>query len=149
MADIDLVIDLAIVMLVAGAVTIIFSKLRQPLILGYLIAGMIIGPNTHPFAFITDMGLINSLASLGIVLLMFTLGLEFTLGRLREIGLFAIAIGTIEMALMIGVGFWAGILLGFPQSASLVLGAILAISSTAIVIKTMQDRGRSRSSIRR
>lgn len=141
MAEIDLVIDLAVIMLIAAAVTIIFSKLKQPLILGYLIAGMIIGPNTPPFALITDMDLINSLASLGIVLLMFTLGLEFTLGRLREIGLFAIAIGTIEMALMIGIGFWVGILLGMAESTSLLLGAILAISSTAVVVKTMQEYG--------
>jgi K+:H+ antiporter len=141
MADIDLVIDLAVIMLVAAAVTIIFSRLKQPLILGYLIAGMIIGPNIPQFALVTDMSLINSLASLGIVLLMFTLGLEFTLGRLRAIGLFAIAIGTIEMSLMIGVGFWVGMLLNLTESASLLVGAILAISSTAVIVKTMQECG--------
>lgn len=141
MADIDLVIDLAIIMVVAAAVTIIFSKLKQPLILGYLIAGMIIGPNIPQFALVTDMSLINSLASLGIVLLMFTLGLEFTLGRLRAIGLFAIVIGTIEMSLMIGVGFWVGMLLNLTEGASLLLGAILAISSTAVIVKTMQEYG--------
>jgi CPA2 family monovalent cation:H+ antiporter-2 len=141
MADIDLVIDLAVIMLVAAAVTIIFSKLKQPLILGYLIAGMIIGPNIPQFALVTDMNLIDSLASLGIVLLMFTLGLEFTLGRLKSIGLFAIAIGTIEISLMIGVGFWIGMLLNLTEGASLLLGAILAISSTAVVVKTMQEYG--------
>jgi CPA2 family monovalent cation:H+ antiporter-2 len=141
MADIDLVIDLAIIMVVAAAVTIIFSKLKQPLIFGYLIAGMIIGPNIPQFALVTDMSLINSLASLGIVLLMFTLGLEFTLGRLRAIGLFAIVIGTIEMSLMIGVGFWIGMLLNLTEGASLLLGAILAISSTAVIVKTMQEYG--------
>jgi len=141
MADIDLVIDLAVIMLVAAAITIIFSKLKQPLILGYLIAGMIIGPNIPQLALVTDMNLINSLASLGIVLLMFTLGLEFTLGRLRSIGLFAIVIGTIEMSLMIGIGFWVGMLLNLTEGASLLLGAILAISSTAVVVKTMQEYG--------
>jgi CPA2 family monovalent cation:H+ antiporter-2 len=141
MAEIDLVIDLAVIMLVAAAVTVIFSKLKQPLILGYLIAGMLIGPNVPQFPTVTDIALVNSLASLGIVLLMFTLGLEFTLGRLREIGFFAIVIGTVEMALMIGVGFWVGILLGMPENTSLLLGAILAISSTAVIIKTMQDHG--------
>jgi len=141
MADIDLVIDLAIIMVVAAAITIIFSKLKQPLILGYLIAGMIIGPNIPQIALVTDMSLINSLASLGIVLLMFTLGLEFTLGRLRAIGLFAIVIGTIEMALMIGIGFWVGMLLNMTEGASLLLGAILAISSTAVIVKTMQEYG--------
>ena len=141
MADIDLVIDLAIIMVIAAAVTIIFSKLKQPLILGYLIAGMIIGPNIPQFALVTDMSLINSLASLGIVLLMFTLGLEFTLGRLRAIGLFAIVIGTIEMSLMIGIGFWVGMLLNLTEGASLLLGAILAISSTAVIVKTMQEYG--------
>jgi len=141
MADIDLVIDLAVVMLVAAAVTVLFSRLRQPLILGYLIAGMIISPNAGLLIGVSDMSLINSLASLGVIMLMFTLGLEFTLGRLREIGLFAIAIGSIEILLMIGVGFWTGILLGFSEGASLLLGAILAVSSTAIIVKTLQDQG--------
>jgi len=141
MAEIDLIIDLAIVMIVAGAVTVVFSKLKQPLILGYLIAGAIISPHTNLMVSVSDMTLIGSLASLGIIMLMFTLGLEFTLGRLREIGLFAIAIGTIEMILMIGIGFWTGILLGFPEGESLLLGSILSISSTAIVVKTMQDHG--------
>jgi CPA2 family monovalent cation:H+ antiporter-2 len=141
MAEIDLILDLAVLILVAAAVTVIFSKLKQPLILGYLIAGMIIGPAAGLILTASDMSLVNSLASLGLIMLMFTLGLEFTLGRLREIGLFAIAIGTIEMTLMIGVGFWAGILLGFTEGESLLLGAILSVSSTAIVVKTMQDQG--------
>ena len=141
MADIELVIDLAIIMLVAAAITLIFSKLKQPLILGYLIAGMIIGPIASFAGILTDVTLLGYIADLGIVLLMFTLGLEFTLGRLREIGLFALAIGTIETILMIGVGFWTGQLLGFDEGASLLLGAIMAISSTAIVVKTMQEFG--------
>jgi len=141
MADIDIVIDLAVVMIVAGAATVLFSKLKQPLILGYLIAGMIIGPYSGIPINITDMPLISSLASLGIIMLMFTLGLEFTLGRLREIGLFAITIGTVEMIFMIGIGFWTGILLGFSEGESILLGAVLSISSTAVVVKTMQDRG--------
>jgi CPA2 family monovalent cation:H+ antiporter-2 len=141
MAEIDLIIDLAVVMIVAGAVTVVFSKLKQPLILGYLIAGAIISPHTNLMVSVSDMTLIDSLASLGVIMLMFTLGLEFTLGRLREIGLFAIAVGTIEMILMIGIGFWTGILLGFPEGESLLLGSILSISSTAIVVKTMQDQG--------
>jgi CPA2 family monovalent cation:H+ antiporter-2 len=141
MAEIDIVIDLAIVMIVAAVVTVLFSRLKQPLILGYLIAGIIIGPYSGLLVSVSDMSLIGSLASLGVIMLMFTLGLEFTLGRLREIGLFAIAIGTIEMIMMIGIGFWTGILLGFSEGESILLGAILSISSTAIVVKAMQDRG--------
>lgn len=141
MADIELVFDLAIIMLIAACMTLLFSKLKQPLILGYLLAGILIGLVAQPLQLLTDRTLISYIADVGIVFLMFTLGLEFTLGRLKEIGLFAIAIGTIEMLIMIGVGFWAGLLLGFPESASLLLGAIIAISSTAIVVKTIQELG--------
>lgn len=141
MAEIDLILDLAVLILVAAAVTVIFSRLKQPLILGYLIAGMIIGPAAGLIMSSSDMSLVISLGTLGVIMLMFTLGLEFTLGRLKEIGMFAIAIGTIEMILMIGIGFWAGILLGFSEGESLLLGAILSVSSTAIVVKTMQDQG--------
>lgn len=141
MADVELVFNLAIIMLVAACMTLLFSRLKQPLILGYLLAGIIIGLVAQPFQLLTDTTLISYIADIGIVFLMFTLGLEFTLGRLKEIGLFAIAIGTVEMLIMIGIGFWSGILLGFPESASLLLGAIIAISSTAIVVKTMQEFG--------
>ena len=141
MAGIELVFDLSIIMLVAAGMTLLFSWLRQPLILGYLLAGIVIGLIAPQLNILTDTTLISYIADIGIVFLMFTLGLEFTLGRLKEIGLFAIAIGTIEMLMMIGIGFWTGLLLGFPESASLLLGAVIAISSTAIVVKTMQEFG--------
>ena len=141
MAGIELVFDLSIIMLVAAGMTLLFSWLRQPLILGYLLAGIVIGLIAPQLNILTDTTLISYIADIGIVFLMFTLGLEFTLGRLREIGLFAIAIGTIEMLMMIGIGFWTGLLLGFPENASLLLGAVMAISSTAIIVKSMQEFG--------
>src|SRR5258705_6249564 len=82
--------DLAVVMIVAGLVTIVFQRLRQPVVLGYMIAGMIIGPYTPPFPLITDQKAINTLADLGIIFLMFSLGLEFSLRRLRRVGVAAL-----------------------------------------------------------
>ncbi|MEM4263157.1 MAG: cation:proton antiporter [Thermoplasmata archaeon] len=139
MAGIELVFDLAVIMLIAAGMTILFSWLKQPLILGYLLAGILIGIIAQPFQMFSDTTLVSYIAEIGIVFLMFTLGLEFTLGRLKDIGLFAIAIACIEVPLIIGVGFWTGQLLGFPEGTSLLLGAILADTSSAIIAKTIQE----------
>src|SRR5882762_9347517 len=78
--------DLAVVMIVAGLVTVIFHRFKQPVVLGYILAGVIIGPHTPPFPLIHDKNTIDTLAELGIVLLMFSLGLEFSLRKLRKVG---------------------------------------------------------------
>src|SRR5687767_3922999 len=74
--------DLAIVLIVAGLVTIVFHQLRQPVVLGYIIAGVIIGPHTPPYALIQDQTSIDTLAQLGVILLMFSLGLHFSIRQL-------------------------------------------------------------------
>ena len=86
MHGIEFLKDLAVIMVVAGCTTLIFHKLRQPVVLGYILAGLLIGPHTPPFALITNEHTIQGFADLGVVLLMFSLGLEFSLGRLREVG---------------------------------------------------------------
>src|SRR4051795_6944547 len=78
--------DLAIVMIVAGLVTVLFHRLRQPVVLGYILAGVIIGPHTPPFPLIQDEETINTLSELGVILLMFSLGLEFSLRKLKQVG---------------------------------------------------------------
>src|SRR5262245_64661606 len=78
--------DLAVVMIVAGLVTVVFHRFKQPVVLGYIIAGFIIGPHTPPASFIHDQKAIETLAELGVVLLMFSLGLEFSLRKLRSVG---------------------------------------------------------------
>ena len=81
MHDLDILRDLAVVMVVAGGVILLFHWLRQPVILGYIIAGVIIGPFTPPFPLVREIEVIEVLADLGIILLMFSLGLEFSLGK--------------------------------------------------------------------
>src|SRR5436190_3637593 len=86
MHSLEFLQDLAVVMIVAGLVTILFHRFKQPVVLGYILAGFIIGPHTPPFALITSQESINTLAEIGIILLMFSLGLEFSLRKLKKVG---------------------------------------------------------------
>src|ERR1043166_8529994 len=86
MAEITLLRDLAVVMIVAAAVTILFHRFRQPVVLGYIVAGVIIGPHTLPFPLVQDAHNIETMSNLGIVFLMFSVGLEFNLRKLRAVG---------------------------------------------------------------
>src|SRR5688572_14889498 len=94
--------DLAIIMMVAGLVTILCHRFKQPVVLGYILAGVIIGPHTPPFPLIQSQETIQTLSELGIIFLMFSLGLEFSLGKLREVGSTALAAATLEIVVMIG-----------------------------------------------
>src|SRR5262245_60895429 len=100
--------DLAVVMIVAGLVTVVFHRFRQPVVLGYILAGVIIGPHTPPFPLISDEATIKTLAELGIIFLMFSLGLEFSLGKLKRVGLTAFVAATLEILLMIWMGYELG-----------------------------------------
>src|SRR3972149_6909509 len=90
MVEAVLLRDRAVVMVVAAATTILFHRLRQPVVLGYLVAGVIIGPYTLPFSLVTNIQNINPLAELGVIFLVFSLGLEFSLRRLRRVGAVAL-----------------------------------------------------------
>src|SRR5580765_8700810 len=92
--------DLAIVMIVAAVVTGLFHRLKQPVVLGYILAGVIVGPHTPPFPLIHDAETINVLAELGVILLMFALGLEFSLQKLRRVGASALIAALLEILLM-------------------------------------------------
>lgn len=131
--------DLAIVMLVAGIVTIIFHLLKQPVVLGYILAGLIIGRHTPPFSFINDEDTIRTLAELGVVFLMFSLGLEFSIKRLLRVGMTALVAAAAEIMFMTMVGYELGCAFGWSPIDSVFLGAMLAISSTTIIIKVLKD----------
>jgi len=137
-----LVKDFAIIMAVAGAVTLLFRWLRQPPILGYLIAGLIISPYTLPILAAEDIGTIRFLADLGLVLLLFGVGLEFSWNKIRGLGLTAPIIGGIEICTMLALGYGLGRLFGWSTLDSLFLGAAMYISSSAIIIKILRDMGR-------
>ncbi|SDX20015.1 transporter, CPA2 family [Pseudomonas syringae] len=139
MHAINFIQDLAVIMLVAGVVTILFHRLRQPVVLGYIVAGFIIGPHTPPFSLIHDESTIKTLAELGVIFLMFCLGLEFSLRKLFKVGATAFIAAFLEISLMIWIGYEIGQFFGWKTMDSLFLGAILAISSTTIIVKALND----------
>ncbi|WP_153099663.1 cation:proton antiporter [Paraburkholderia hayleyella] len=136
--------DLAVVMAFAGLVTVLFHRLKQPVVLGYIAAGVIIGPYTPPFQLINDQQTIQTLGELGVVFLMFSLGLEFSLRKLFRVGATAIVAALSEIVLMLWVGYEIGQAFGWSSMDSLFLGAILAISSTTIIVKALSDLGLKR-----
>ncbi|MGF6510188.1 cation:proton antiporter [Paraburkholderia sp. 32] len=138
--------DLAVVMALAGVVTVLFHRLKQPVVLGYIAAGVIIGPYTPPFQLIHDEQTIQTLGELGVVFLMFSLGLEFSLRKLFEVGATAIVAALSEIVLMLWIGYEIGSAFGWTPMDSLFLGAILAISSTTIIVKALSDLGLKRES---
>lgn len=139
MHAISFIQDLAVIMLVAGVVTILFHRFKQPVVLGYIVAGFIIGPYTPPFGLIHDEVTIKTLAELGVIFLMFCLGLEFSLRKLFKVGATAFIAAFLEIVLMIWIGFEIGRWFGWSTMDSLFLGAILAISSTTIIVKALND----------
>lgn len=132
--------SLAIVFCVAGVTTVIFQRLRQPVVFGYLIAGMIVGPHI-PFPLVADFPTIRTLAELGVILLMFSLGLEFDLRRLSAVVPTAGVATLVETSLMIWLGYAAGRILGWTPLESFYGGAIIAISSTTIIVKAFPEQG--------
>jgi CPA2 family monovalent cation:H+ antiporter-2 len=133
--------DLAVVMALAGVVTVLFHRLKQPVVLGYIAAGVIIGPYTPPFQLIHDEQTIQTMGELGVVFLMFSLGLEFSLRKLFQVGATAIVAALSEIVLMLWIGYEIGRAFGWATMDSLFLGAILAISSTTIIVKALSDLG--------
>src|SRR5271170_5929439 len=139
----DLLHDLAVVMLVAGITTILCHQLKQPVALGYILAGLIIGPNT-PVMMVRDEETIRGLGDLGVVLLMFSLGLEFNLRKLTKVGMSAFVAAVFEITLMIWLGYEVGRAFGWSIMDSVFLGAIISISSTTIIVRALAELGKSR-----
>jgi len=138
---IELVQDLALVMAAAAVATVICQKLRQPVVLGYILAGILIGPNTPPFSFVSNEQEIKTLADLGVVLLMFSVGLHFSFRKLKEVGGVAVVAAVLEISGMFFLGQFLGHLFGWGRIESVFLGAIIAISSTTIIAKTLEGLG--------
>jgi CPA2 family monovalent cation:H+ antiporter-2 len=136
--------DLAVVMIVAGLVTVVFHRFKQPVVLGYIIAGFIIGPHTPPFPLIKDEEAIKTLSELGVILLLFSLGLEFSLRKLRQVGGTAFIAAFLEILLMVWVGYEIGRLFEWSTMDSIFLGAMLSISSTTIIVKALAELGKGR-----
>jgi len=136
-----LILDLTIMLGIASIVTLLFQRIRQPVVLGYLIAGMIIGPYIPSGNLIIDIPNIKILSELGVIFLMFSLGLEFSFHKLKKVGFSALITGIFDVAIMVLLGYWTGKYLGWEKNNCLFLGAAIAISSTTIIFKAMGEMG--------
>src|SRR6476619_4197345 len=124
-------INLALVLCTAAVTTALFQRLHQPVVLGYLLAGAIVGPHT-PFPLFADEETIHTLSELGVILLMFSLGLEFSLAKLLRVGPTAGLVAVAQSSGMVWIGYVLGQLLGWTTLESVFAGAVIAISSTPI-----------------
>ena len=140
-AGIELVGDLGYLLLICSAVGALAYIFKQPMILGFLIAGVLIGP-FGPFSLIKDIDMLNNFTDIAIVLLLFGVGLSFPLRQLRAIGKIGTGIAVIEVLVMLALGFLVGSLLGWSFYDSMFLAAALSISSTAIIVKVLEDMGK-------
>ncbi|HEY4060125.1 MAG TPA: cation:proton antiporter [Kofleriaceae bacterium] len=135
-----LLVELVVVLGTAAAVTVVFGRLKLPVVLGYVLAGLLIGPHV-PFPLVANVSLIHVLSELGVMLLMFSVGLELRLSTLARVGLPAALTALFEVALVIGLGMLVASLLGFSPVEALFAGACLGISSTMLVAKAFEERG--------
>ncbi len=152
------VTDLAVIMILAGIVTLAFFKIRQPLIIGYLFAGMLIGPLSplwtsflpesgtvetgDAVGILSDIAALNVFAEIGVILLLFVIGIEFPFAKIRSIGKVSILVGSLGLFLTLIAVFYACTLLGLGFMDSLFLAAALSISSTAIIVKVLEETGK-------
>lgn len=134
-----LIQDLAVILGIAGLMSLLFRRIRQPVVLGYIIAGMIVGPYTPPFQLVTDVSGIRIWAELGVIFLMFSLGLEFSFRKLARVGTSAVVTAGTEVIFFIPVGYLVGKWLGWSSVDSIFLGAMLSMSSTTIIIKALDE----------
>ena len=131
--------EFLLVLVVATAVGLLFGRLRLPSILGFLLAGVVIGPDG--FGWLSDVEQIHRLAEIGVLFLMFTIGLEFSFDKLRGLRQVAIIGGSLQIIISIALGALFAAWRGWSAYSGFVLGAVIALSSTAIVLKFLLDRG--------
>ena len=131
--------DLALILVTAGVTTVIFKWLKQPVVLGYIIAGFLIGPNFDWFPVVNDHTSVETWSEIGMVFMLFGIGLEFSFKKLKKVGGTVGITALTELVTMCVVGFLLGKLLGWSQMDCIFLGAMLAISSTTIIAKAFDD----------
>ncbi|MEK6908001.1 MAG: cation:proton antiporter [Thermoproteota archaeon] len=153
------VTDLAFIMIIGAIVTLAFFKIKQPLIIGYLFAGMLLGPLSPLWSWIlpsgsrpsdmlegvgilTDISALNLFSEIGVILLLFVIGIEFPYAKIKSIGRIAIGVGTIGLFTTLGAIFYAASFLGLNSMDSLFIAAALSISSTAVIVKILEEMGR-------
>lgn len=134
-----LISDLALILICAGIITIVFKKLKQPVVLGYILAGMIVGPHIILTPTAVDKENIQIWADIGVIFLLFSLGLEFSFKKIVNVGKSAIITALTNILFMLIIGYNAGLHLGWSTTESLFLGGMISMSSTTIIIKAFEE----------
>ncbi len=130
---------LTVVLCAAAVTTVLFQRLRQPVVLGYLLAGLVVGPHV-PIPLHADMNVVQTLAELGVILLMFSLGIEFSLAKLLRVGPTAAFVAVVQCSLLVWCGYVAGQAFGWNSLQSLYAGAAIAIPSSTIIVKAFEEQ---------
>lgn len=136
-----LIEDLALILIAGAITTLIFRRIKQPLVLGYIIAGFIVGPHFSLTPTVADTGNVKTLADIGVIFLLFSLGLEFSFKKLMRVGGSASVTAFVEIVFITVTGFLVGRLMGWAVMDSLFLGGMLASSSTTIIIRAFDELG--------
>lgn len=137
----DLIRDLALILMAGAITTLIFKKIKQPLVLGYIIAGFLVGPYFHLIPTVADPVSVEIWAEIGVIFLLFSLGLEFSFKKLVRVGGAASITAFVEISFITVAGFYAGKWMGWSTMDSLFLGGMLASSSTTIIIRAFDELG--------
>ena len=153
------VTDLAFIMIIGSIVTLAFFKIKQPLIIGYLFAGMLIGPlsplwtwilpeggsasdSLNAVGILSDISALNLFAEIGVILLLFVIGIEFPYAKIKSVGRVSVGVGSIGLFSTLGVLFYTSTSLGLEFMDALFISAALSISSTAIIVKLLEEMGK-------
>ncbi len=136
-----LIQDLGVILITAAVVTLLFKRLKQPVVLGYLIAGILVGPYIPLLPTVNDTESVRVWAEIGVIFLLFGLGLEFSFRRLTKVGKSASITAMAEILFMLGAGYLTGLVLGWSKMDSLFLGGILSVSSTTILVRAFEELG--------
>src|SRR6266571_822380 len=136
-----LVQDFAVIMIVAAIMLIITHKLKQPMVIGYILAGMIIGPYTPPFSLIQNVNSLNTFAELGIIMLLFVIGTEFPIAKLRSVGRISVIVAIPESIGTLVIVFFVAQALGFSFFDSLFLALAMSITSTVVTVRVLEELG--------
>ncbi len=136
-----LISDLCLILGVAAIVTLLFKKMRQPLVLGYVVAGLLVGPHTSLLPSVADLDNIHTWSEIGVIFLLFALGLEFSFRKLAKVGGTAGITAVVEAVGMLTIGYFTGRMMGWSTMDSLFLGGILSVSSTTIIIRVFEELG--------
>jgi monovalent cation:H+ antiporter-2, CPA2 family len=131
--------DFAIIMIVAAIVLLVTYRLKQPMVIGYILVGIIIGPHTPPFSYITDIETINAIAELGIIMLLFVIGTEFPISKLKSVGKISAIVALSETSGAFLMSFLVAQTLNFSYYDSLFIALAMSITSTVITIRVLQE----------